>query len=145
MFYIFKICALILFSKNLQANPTWNFMTFPKKFLVIIFLFEGSRTKTESIPTLDNSYVKTVGRAFFAPLALNRVMHDCTAAYLRGRPGKGNITPFWDSQNPEYTPEYALGWGDFLQKHASYCDNLGMTHKDKKICVPLKKYQITPL
>ena len=25
-----------------------------------------------------------------------------------------------------------LGWVDFLQKHASYCGNLGMTHKDEK-------------
>ena len=25
-----------------------------------------------------------------------------------------------------------LGWGDFLQKHTSYCGNLGMTHKDEK-------------
>ena len=27
---------------------------------------------------------------------------------------------------------YVLGWGDFLQKQASYCGNLGMTHKDEK-------------
>ena len=25
-----------------------------------------------------------------------------------------------------------LGWVDFLQKYASYCGNLGMTHKDEK-------------
>ena len=25
-----------------------------------------------------------------------------------------------------------LGWGDFLQKHASYCGNLGITHIDEK-------------
>ena len=24
-----------------------------------------------------------------------------------------------------------LGWGDFPEKHASYCGNLGMTHKDE--------------
>ena len=27
---------------------------------------------------------------------------------------------------------YPVGWFDFLQKHASYCGNLGMTHKDEK-------------
>ena len=25
-----------------------------------------------------------------------------------------------------------VGWGNFLQKHASYCGNQGMTHKDEK-------------
>ena len=29
-------------------------------------------------------------------------------------------------------PPCTIGWGDFLQKHASYCGYLGMTHKDKK-------------
>ena len=24
-----------------------------------------------------------------------------------------------------------FGWGDFLQKHASYCGNLGTNHKDE--------------
>ena len=41
------------------------------------------------------------------------------------------VSPF-NLKNQNYNTYLTIRVGQFSQKHASYCGNLGMTHKDEK-------------